>query len=73
MTPTPARLDAAPDADFQAELATLKARLARLEAAESAGLPLRLADRLKGDTPETLEADAVAFAGLLIEHAESVA
>jgi hypothetical protein len=71
MTTTTAGSEAAPDADPQAELVTLKARLARLEAAEAAGLPLRLADRLKGDTPELLEADAVAFAGLLIEHAEN--
>jgi hypothetical protein len=70
MTTTPAALDAAPDADLQAELATLKGRLMRLEAAEAAGLPLRLADRLNGDTPDLLEADAVAFAGALIEHAE---
>lgn len=41
-----------------------ESRLARLVAARAAGLPDDLADRLVGDTPEALEADAVRLAEL---------
>jgi hypothetical protein len=53
----------AEDAEKTASDAT--SRLARIEAAAKAGLPFDAADRLKGSTPEELEADAVALKALL--------
>ncbi|MEK2475280.1 hypothetical protein [Streptomyces noursei] len=49
-------------ADVQKELADYKAQLARYQAASKAGIPLAHADRLKGETPEELEADAASLA-----------
>jgi hypothetical protein len=42
-----------------------EARIARWEAARDAGLPLELADRLQGDTPEQLAEDAERLKGLV--------
>ncbi|MFB7634373.1 hypothetical protein ACFC0M_25970 [Streptomyces sp. NPDC056149] len=52
-------------ADVQSELSASRAKLVRYEAAEKAGIPLAHADRLKGETPEDLAADAAQLAQAL--------
>ncbi|MGW2367347.1 hypothetical protein ACWCZ5_17400 [Streptomyces sp. NPDC001667] len=42
----------------QAEIAEYKAKVARYEAAAQVGIPLMHADRLRGETPDELAADA---------------
>lgn len=57
-------------AELEAELKASKLAILRRDVAEKAGLPAALVDRLRGETPEELEADAKALLEIIPKSKE---